>query len=31
MTLSTGSAERLENMHAFTAAALQLLLEVLDS
>jgi nicotinamide-nucleotide amidase len=31
MTLRTGSAERLENMHAFTAAALQLLLEVLDS
>jgi nicotinamide-nucleotide amidase len=30
MTLKTGSAERLDNMHAFTAAALQLFLEVLD-
>jgi PncC family amidohydrolase len=31
MTLKTGSAARLDNMHAFAAAALQLLLEVLDS
>jgi PncC family amidohydrolase len=30
ITLKTGSAERLDNMHAFGAAALQLFLEVLN-
>jgi nicotinamide-nucleotide amidase len=30
LTLKTGSGERLHNMHAFSAAALQLFLEVLD-